>query len=64
MRLKEGYEVNVAWSDADGCYVALVPKLPFVGGHGDTEEEALANAREAIVTTVEVTRELGKELQP
>lgn len=39
--------------DSDGGYVAIVPALPGCYSQGDTEEEALANAREAIALTIE-----------
>ena len=39
--------------DADGGYVAVVPALPGCYSQGETVEEALANAHEAIALTVE-----------
>lgn len=38
--------------DPDGGYVAVVPALPGCYSQGDTVEEALANAREAIELTI------------
>lgn len=38
--------------EADGGYSAIVLNLPGVGSCGDTEDEALANAREAISAAV------------
>jgi len=37
----------------DGGYVAVVPALPGCYSQGDTVEEALASAREAIELTIE-----------
>jgi antitoxin HicB len=37
----------------DGGFVVSVPALPEVGTQGDTRDEALANAREAIELAVE-----------
>jgi antitoxin HicB len=37
----------------DGGFVVTVPALPEVGTQGDTREEAMANAREAIELVIE-----------
>ena len=37
----------------DGGFVVTVPALPEAGTQGDTREEALANAREAIELVIE-----------
>jgi antitoxin HicB len=39
--------------DEDGGYTALVPELPGVVTEGDSLDEALANAREAIELCLE-----------
>lgn len=44
----------------EGGFVVTVPALPEVGTQGDTREEALANAREAIELAVEHRRERGE----
>jgi predicted RNase H-like HicB family nuclease len=62
VRLEEHYEIDIGFSAEDGCFVARVPQLPFTGAHGDSFEEALSNARDAIAATVEAARELGKPL--
>jgi predicted RNase H-like HicB family nuclease len=56
------HEVNIFWSEEDGCYVARIPQLPFTGAHGVSYEEALANAREALEVTLSVLRETGKPI--
>lgn len=43
----------------DGGYTALVPALPEVVTEGDSEEEALANAAEAIRAVLEFRRDRG-----
>ena len=43
----------------EGGFTVLVPALPEVVTEGDTEEEALANAREAISAILEFRRENG-----
>ena len=43
----------------DGGFTVLVPALPEVVTEGDTEDEALANAKEAIRAVIEYRREKG-----
>ena len=43
----------------DGGFTVLVPALPEVVTEGDTEEEALANAQEAIQAILEYRRDKG-----
>jgi antitoxin HicB len=43
----------------EGGYTVLVPALPEVVTEGDTREEAMANAREAIEAILELYREEG-----
>jgi antitoxin HicB len=43
----------------DGGFTVLVPALAEVVTEGDTEEEALANAREAIQAILEYRRDNG-----
>ncbi len=37
----------------EGGYIVTVPALPEVGTQGDTRDEAIANAREAIELVIE-----------
>ena len=48
--------------DPDGGYVAVIPALPGCYSQGETVEEALANAREAILLTIEDMRERGEPI--
>ena len=48
--------------DPDGGYVAVVPAFPGCYSQGDSEEEALTNAREAILLTIEDMRERGEPI--
>ena len=43
----------------DGGFTVLVPALPEVVTEGDTEEEALSNAREAIRAILSYRRDHG-----
>ncbi|KAB2874279.1 MAG: type II toxin-antitoxin system HicB family antitoxin [Bauldia sp.] len=46
----------------DGGFTVLVPALPEVVTEGDSEEEALANAAEAIRAIVEYRRDNGIDI--
>jgi predicted RNase H-like HicB family nuclease len=53
-----GYHV-VLEPDPEGGYVAIVPAFPGCYSQGETRDEALSNAREAIALTIEDMRERG-----
>lgn len=53
------YEIILYWSTADGVFVAEVPELPGCMAHGDTQESALANVKEAMQLWLETAREFG-----
>jgi len=46
----------------EGGYTVLVPALPEVVTEGDTLEEAMANAREAIEAVLEMYRDEGWDI--
>ena len=46
----------------EGGFIVLVPALPEVGTCGDTEEEALAMAKDAIELVLESRRERGEPI--
>lgn len=46
----------------EGGFLVVVPALPEVVTGGDTEQEALAMAREAIELVLESRRERGEEI--
>ena len=50
--------------EAHGGYTVRVPALPPVVTYGQTYEEALANAREAIEAVLEVYRQDGLAIPP
>jgi|GEM_PF-1363547 len=50
------YQVNIVFDPRDGIYVARVPELENCHSHGDTPEQALTRAREAIELWIETAR--------
>jgi predicted RNase H-like HicB family nuclease len=53
------YEVIIYWSKEDDVYVAEVPRLAGCAAHGDSQEEALRNAQEAMSLWIETAIEFG-----
>ena len=56
------YAVVISWSDdpGDQVFVADVPELPGCTAHGNTHEEALANAQDAIAFWLDTCDELER----
>ena len=52
------YEIILYWSAEDTAFIAEVPELPGMA-HGDTQEEALANVKEAMRLWLDTAREFG-----
>ena len=65
-RVREQYSIVIEWSEEDHAYVVILPEwadqyaMPV--GDGDTYEEALASARDALETFIQFAREDGKPL--
>lgn len=55
----EKYEIILYWSREDQLVVAEVPELPGCMAHGNTQEEALANVKEAIRLWIDTAKEFG-----
>ncbi|MBI5142396.1 MAG: type II toxin-antitoxin system HicB family antitoxin [Nitrospirae bacterium] len=53
------YEVIIYWSNEDSAFVADVPELPGCMAHGDTYENALKSAKEAICLWIDTAMEHG-----
>jgi len=53
------YEIILYWSEEDKVFIAEVPELQGCIAHGDTQEAALANAKEAIRLWLDTAREFG-----
>jgi predicted RNase H-like HicB family nuclease len=56
------YEIILFWSDVDNAFVAEVPELPGCMAHGDTQEGAFANIREAMRLWIDTAREFGDQI--
>ena len=56
------YEIILYWSAEDAAFIAEVPELPGCMAHGDTQDEALHQAQEAMAAWIEVAQELGRPI--
>jgi len=55
----ERYEIILYWSAEDNAFIAEIPELPGCMAHGDTQEAALANVKEAMQLWITTAREFG-----
>lgn len=53
------YETILYWSKEDSAFIAEVPELSGCMAHGSTQEEALANANDAIGLWLDTAKEFG-----
>jgi predicted RNase H-like HicB family nuclease len=53
------YEIIIFRSNEDDGFIADVPELPDCKAHGDSPQEALHNAQEAIELWLDTAREFG-----
>ena len=53
------YEIILYWSAEDRVFVAEVPELPGCMAHGDTQEAALANVKQAMQLWLDTAQEFG-----
>ena len=53
------YEIIMYWSNEDNAFVAQVPELPGCAAHGDTQEMALAEVKQAMDLWIDTAREFG-----
>jgi predicted RNase H-like HicB family nuclease len=56
------YSVVLTWSDDDEAYVADVLELPGCMAHGETRQEAIAQAEIAIDNWLDTAREIGRDI--
>ncbi len=53
------YEIIMYWSKEDEAFIAEVPELPGCMAHGESQEEALANIKEAMRLWIDTAKEFG-----
>src|SRR6267142_4840701 len=53
------YSFNIAWSEDDQEYVVTCPAFPGLSALGETEEEALAEAKVALNLFIQTCQEKG-----
>jgi predicted RNase H-like HicB family nuclease len=53
------YEIIIYWSNEDQVFVAEIPELPGCLTHGETEESALKQVKEAMQLWLDTAREFG-----
>jgi predicted RNase H-like HicB family nuclease len=58
----ERYEIDIYWSDEDGCFVAVIPDLEGCSAHGSTAESALAEVEVARDLWLEGARSAGRQI--
>jgi predicted RNase H-like HicB family nuclease len=56
------YKIILEWNEEGGGYTVTVPALPGCVTEGDTLDEALENAREAIQGYLEALKAQGRPL--
>ncbi|MEA5626692.1 type II toxin-antitoxin system HicB family antitoxin [Nostoc sp. UHCC 0251] len=59
------YTIVIQWSEADQCYVVLLPEFTDIMQpctHGETYEEALKNAQEVLEMLIESSLANGETL--
>jgi predicted RNase H-like HicB family nuclease len=56
------YEIIIYWSNEDQAFLAEAPELPGCMAHGNSYEEALRNARDAMAFWLDVAREQGESI--
>ncbi|MBI5179643.1 MAG: type II toxin-antitoxin system HicB family antitoxin [Nitrospinae bacterium] len=53
------YEIIIYWDTQDNVYIAEVPELAGCSAHGNTYDEALKNAKDAIKLWIDTANEFG-----
>lgn len=56
------YPINIVWSEDDGEYLATCASFPGLTAFGETEEEALKEAKVALELFIESYKERGLPL--
>ena len=53
------YEIVLYWSNEDQAFIAEAPELPGCMAHGDDQETALRNIKDAMQLWIDTAREFG-----
>jgi predicted RNase H-like HicB family nuclease len=53
------YEIIIYWDEQDRIYVADIPELPGCSAHGDSYNDALENAKNAMQLWIDTAKEFG-----
>ena len=53
------YQIIINWSESDRIFIAEIPELPGCMAHGETQETALANIKEAMQLWIDTAKEFG-----
>jgi len=56
------YEIILYWSTEDQVFIAETPELSGCMAHGNSQEEALANIKEAVQLWIETAQKYGDEI--
>ena len=56
------YRIILYWSNKDQVFVAEAPELPGCMAHGDDQEAALRNIKDAMQFWIETAQELGRSV--
>lgn len=56
------YEIILYWSNDDEIFIAEVPELPGCKAHGNTQNDALRNAQEAIELWITTAKEFNDQI--
>ena len=54
------YGIILYWSNEDQAFIAEVPELPGCMAHGDDQESALKNIKDAMQFRIDTAQELGQ----
>jgi predicted RNase H-like HicB family nuclease len=56
------YAIEIFYSEEDQGYIALIPELPGCSAFGETEEDALKEAKTAIVLWLEAAKKDHRQI--
>jgi predicted RNase H-like HicB family nuclease len=56
------YAIEIFYSEEDGGYIAIAPELPGCSAFGETEEEALKEAKVAIEVWLKTAKKENQEI--